>query len=173
MAENEEITDDGGSLADAIAAHIALKKEHGADATELEAELEDAMAPPTREPGPAPNEQPPEAETPPIEVPPDTEPLEPEEPIEPPSAPEPPAPDPEPVAAEPEPESESEPQTETTGTIEFEWDKPDSEPDSPTESVLPEEQQHDLLEDTPDFFEETPEHDKLWFDEAPPRKFEF
>jgi hypothetical protein len=31
----------------------------------------------------------------------------------------------------------------------------------------------DLLEDTPEFLEETPEHDRLWFEQRPPRDFDF
>jgi hypothetical protein len=31
----------------------------------------------------------------------------------------------------------------------------------------------DLLEDTPDFLEDTPEHDRLWFEQKPPRDFDF
>jgi hypothetical protein len=31
----------------------------------------------------------------------------------------------------------------------------------------------DLLEDTPDFLQETPEHDRLWFEQRPPREFDF
>ena len=31
----------------------------------------------------------------------------------------------------------------------------------------------DLLEDTPDFLKETPEHDRLWFEQKPPRDFDF
>jgi hypothetical protein len=30
-----------------------------------------------------------------------------------------------------------------------------------------------LLEETPDFLQETPEHDRLWFEQKPPRKFDF
>ena len=60
---------------------------------------------------------------------------------------------------------------EITGTIEFEFGE--AEESAAEESADAEIDEHDLLEDTPDFFEETPEHDKLWFDEAPPRKFEF
>ena len=33
--------------------------------------------------------------------------------------------------------------------------------------------QEDLLEDTPDFLQETPEHDRLWFEQKPPRDFDF
>jgi hypothetical protein len=31
----------------------------------------------------------------------------------------------------------------------------------------------DVLEETPDFLQETPEHDKLWFEQKPPRDFDF
>jgi formin 2 len=31
----------------------------------------------------------------------------------------------------------------------------------------------DVLEETPDFLEETPEHDRLWFEQRPPRDFDF
>jgi hypothetical protein len=32
---------------------------------------------------------------------------------------------------------------------------------------------HDELEDTPEFLQETPEHDRLWFEQKPPRDFDF
>jgi hypothetical protein len=35
------------------------------------------------------------------------------------------------------------------------------------------EEDADLLEDTPDFLQETPEHDRLWFEQKPPRDFDF
>jgi hypothetical protein len=31
----------------------------------------------------------------------------------------------------------------------------------------------DVLEGTPEFLEETPEHDRLWFEQKPPRDFDF
>ena len=31
----------------------------------------------------------------------------------------------------------------------------------------------DVLEDTPDFLQETPEHDRLWFEQKPPKDFDF
>jgi len=40
--------------------------------------------------------------------------------------------------------------------------RPDDEPDG-----------EDLLEETPEFLEETPEHDRLWFEQRPPRDFDF
>jgi hypothetical protein len=34
-------------------------------------------------------------------------------------------------------------------------------------------EQQDVLEETPDFLQEAPEHDKLWFEQKPPRDFDF
>ena len=34
-------------------------------------------------------------------------------------------------------------------------------------------EEQDVLEETPDFLQETPEHDKLWFEQKPPRDFDF
>jgi hypothetical protein len=39
--------------------------------------------------------------------------------------------------------------------------------------VAPDEEGEDLLEETPDFLQETPEHDRLWFEQRPPRDFDF
>ena len=33
--------------------------------------------------------------------------------------------------------------------------------------------EHDELEDTPDFLQETPEHERLWFEQKPPKDFDF
>ena len=33
--------------------------------------------------------------------------------------------------------------------------------------------EHDELEDTPEFLQEAPEHDKLWFEQKPPKEFDF
>ena len=30
-----------------------------------------------------------------------------------------------------------------------------------------------MLEETPEFLQETPEHDRLWFEQKPPRDFDF
>ncbi|MGI8440074.1 MAG: hypothetical protein ACR2NV_07795 [Thermoleophilaceae bacterium] len=37
----------------------------------------------------------------------------------------------------------------------------------------PVDERDDVLEDTPDFLQETPEHDRLWFEQRPPRDFDF
>jgi hypothetical protein len=31
----------------------------------------------------------------------------------------------------------------------------------------------DVLEETPDFLQDTPDHDRLWFEQRPPRDFDF
>ena len=35
------------------------------------------------------------------------------------------------------------------------------------------EEDEDVLEETPEFLQETPEHDRLWFEQKPPRDFDF
>jgi Rho termination factor, N-terminal domain len=52
----------------------------------------------------------------------------------------------------------------------------DDEPDEvPAEEALehPAPGDEDVLEETPDFLQETPEHDRLWFEQKPPRGFDF
>jgi len=44
------------------------------------------------------------------------------------------------------------------------------------EEDVPEDEEQDpddVLEDTPEFLQETPEHDRLWFEQKPPRDFDF
>jgi hypothetical protein len=82
-------------------------------------------------------------------------------------------------AAEPEPEVEAEPEVET----EYEdGDESESE-EMPALAEEPQpvaEAEHetshddeDVLEETPDFLEETPEDDQLWFEQKPPKDFDF
>jgi hypothetical protein len=57
-------------------------------------------------------------------------------------------------------------------------DEEEREPDdeellSADEEAAAEEGDPDVLEDTPDFLQETPEHDRLWFEQKPPRDFDF
>jgi hypothetical protein len=47
----------------------------------------------------------------------------------------------------------------------------DSEEDDPAAEA--DDDELDVLEDTPDFLQETPEHDRLWFEQKPPRDFDF
>jgi hypothetical protein len=37
----------------------------------------------------------------------------------------------------------------------------------------PAQESEDVLEETPEFLQETPEHDRLWFEQRPPRDFDF
>jgi len=92
--------------------------------------------------------------------------------------------DPEPeTPADPEPEATAGPESELIPEPELE-DEPDSEeyeePDSTEEPAATAEsetaaahQEEDVLEETPDFLEETPEDDQLWFEQKPPKDFDF
>lgn len=86
---------------------------------------------------------------------------EPESAVEIESAPEPEIDEP----AEPEEEPESE---------EYEAPETSEEPEPVAESE-PASAHHeeDVLEETPDFLEETPEDDQLWFEQKPPKDFDF
>jgi hypothetical protein len=63
----------------------------------------------------------------------------------------------EPAATRPEPAEPAEPA------------EPPSVEDLPAEGEAAE----DVLEETPEFLQETPEHDRLWFEQKPPRDFDF
>ncbi len=45
--------------------------------------------------------------------------------------------------------------------------------EEPAEPEEPEGAVEDVLEETPDFLRETPEQDRLWFEQQPPRDFDF
>jgi hypothetical protein len=83
---------------------------------------------------------------------------EPEPESEPDSAPEP----------KPEPEYENEPESQELPAVEEAAPEPVTEAEP--EAVHHEE---DVLEETPDFLEETPEDDQLWFEQKPPKDFDF
>ena len=52
-------------------------------------------------------------------------------------------------------------------------DDPLDESAPPPPAQPPADGEQDVLEETPDFLQETPEHDKLWFEQKPPRDFDF
>ena len=57
-------------------------------------------------------------------------------------------------------------------------DEPEpSEPERPPAAARrgeeTEDEPEDVLEETPEFLQETPEHDRLWFEQRPPRDFDF
>ena len=101
-----------------------------------------------------------------------------------------PEPEPEPVAREapaPEPPVEVEQPTRQFSLEEVEaaTARPEApaEPAAPAqpkapraEDVVPADEEpegEDVLEETPEFLQETPEHDRLWFEQKPPRDFDF
>jgi hypothetical protein len=73
----------------------------------------------------------------------------------------------EPGIAEPETAEEAESE---------EYDEPEAvQAPEPVAEAEPETPQHDedVLEETPDFLEESPEDDQLWFEQKPPKDFDF
>jgi hypothetical protein len=96
-----------------------------------------------------------------------------EEPVEPPPAPSdlhegPQAPAVEPVPPHvdqtPPPVAPAPPHAEPQPTREF---------DVLAETSPEDEKEEDVLEETPEFLQDTPEHDRLWFEQRPPRDFDF
>jgi hypothetical protein len=83
-----------------------------------------------------------------------------------------------------EPESEPEPEPELDESAESDEEPESEEYEAPPETAEepapiaesePESAHHeeDVLEETPDFLEETPEDDQLWFEQKPPKDFNF
>ena len=84
------------------------------------------------------------------------------------------APEAEPEAVEPPPE----PAAAEAGYEEDPW-LADERDEVPADESLDRprgdepESGEDVLEETPDFLQETPEHDRLWFEQRPPRDFDW
>jgi hypothetical protein len=140
-----------GLLDDAIREHLELKRRRGADAEEVTRQEQEALGAPQRAEfagaAPAATAEPDAIEDAPVE--------------------DAPVPDPEP---EPVPEREPEPDIPLDqATVEYTPPPPD-EPEEPP--APPQEGDEDVLEETPDFLQETPEHDRLWFEQKPPRDFD-
>jgi hypothetical protein len=184
-----------GLLDDAIKEHLELKRRHGADPGEVARLEHEALGPARRDPAPTAVDDPVAAE--PAAAPgadddlfiddtgehdevPAEERLEaPIHHIE---------PEPEPPAHEaPEPPVEVEQPTRQFSLEEVEAatagpDAPAEPPPRedaaapPAEDVVPADDEpdgEDVLEETPEFLQETPEHDRLWFEQKPPRDFDF
>ncbi len=171
-----------GTLDDAIREHLELKKRSGASEEEVKRLESEAFGPVRREPvAPAPHAAGEDDLEPPTTVVASEPQAEPEgeaaldeQEVAPPepflSAP-PPAPatsrswlEDEIDAADPPPQSTSE-----FSAAEAE----DASGRPPSDHVAPDDEGEDLLEETPDFLQETPEHDRLWFEQRPPRDFDF
>ena len=154
-----------GLLDDAIREHLELKRAHGADPNEVERQELEALgsprhgefASPSGEEAPAAVEAD-DAARPEPEPEPELEP-EPEPEAE--GEPDEPEPEAEPAAQAEEPWLEEEPD-EVPASDTLEHPQPVAEPDA-----------DDVLEETPDFLQETPEHDRLWFEQRPPRDFDW
>jgi len=150
-----------GLLDDAIREHLELKRRHGADPDEVSRQEREALGAPVRGEFAKP------ADAGPAEAADAAEDAE--------DAPVADEPEPEPDAAEPE---AAEPQP---GTEEDPWlvedlaDEPEPEPEpARADETAPREPEgEDVLEETPEFLQETPEHDRLWFEQKPPKDFDF
>jgi hypothetical protein len=156
-----------GVLDDAIREHIELKRRHGVSETDLERQEQEALGPARRE---APAAAEPAGE----------------EPLAEPAAVEPGGPDAEsaaegfdvalteviPPAAEP-PDPASDPLAEPDPGAESDPGAEPLPPESAREPELDDPEEEDVLEETPEFLQETPEHDRLWFEQKPPRDFDF
>jgi hypothetical protein len=171
-----------GLLDDAIREHLELKRQHGADPEEVSRQEREALGAARRAEFAKTGEdeaQEPVADAPePVEAGAEPEPFDAEagEPTEP-DAVEPP---PEPAAVQagydedpwepdevPAEEALDHPPTAEQDTID-----PTEPPPEPPAAVDPETGE-DVLEETPDFLQETPEHDRLWFEQRPPRDFDW
>jgi hypothetical protein len=159
-----------GLLDDAIREHLELKRSHGADPAEVAAQEREVLGAgqqPAADSAPTIDEpQEPVAEAPPVE----DERLDPFADVDAP-----------PVSEEPigQPTVEYDVLAETTDPraadrfapeADLDWSEPAAEPAEP---AAEEDDPEDVLEETPEFLEETPEHDRLWFEQRPPKDFDF
>ena len=132
-----------GDLDDAIRDHLELKRRHGASEDELATKEGEA-----RRQGALPSEPGAPPDEPPPSLPDEPEPDEvlPEEALE---------------ADIPPPELPGD-----TTEPSPDWSQADLPEDA-------EESSEDVLEETPEFLEEMPEQDRLWFEQGPPKDFDF
>ena len=148
-----------GLLDEAIREHLELKRRHGADPAEV-AQLEREAFGPARR-GPEPLEVPPPAD--------EAEPVDPvlvEPEVDAPAYEPPAEPEPEPELPPTRPEALPEPDP-VAEDLAFEDAATEEQPPAPAPEG------EDVLEETPEFLQETPEHDRLWFEQRPPRDFDF
>jgi hypothetical protein len=78
-------------------------------------------------------------------------------------------------AADPEPEPEDPRLSDIVHqpTTEFRVEDHHNDEDEHEASAAHAGPDEDVLEETPEFLQETPEHDRLWFEQRPPRDFDF
>jgi len=171
-----------GLLDDAIREHLELKRNHGAAEEDLRRQETEALGPARRDFAPAATseaveESPPAAEPEPrepagwLDDEPGTAPFD-VEPVEA-SAPPPPPPV-EPVEpAAPPPVEPAQPVAESAPPPARKSDTPTQGFPAVSRDDAEDEGDEDVLEETPDFLQDTPEHDRLWFEQKPPRDFDF
>jgi hypothetical protein len=173
-----------GTLDDAIREHLELKRRLGASEEELERKETEAFGPAGARPAPAPPAEPAVAEesagAPPEE--PEFQVQRAAPPDERASAADPWAPDdPDRDLLEPDevlPQDSLESNGSYAPPPAVERDRPfDVDTKEPHEDPLDEwdgepAPTEDVLQETPEFLEETPEHDRLWFEQKPPKDFD-
>ncbi len=190
-----------GLLDDAIKEHLELKRRRGADPTEVEREEREALGPVRRMAEEGPSEDLPASSPVPspaiVDPAPERVIFDDEGPVEhegftgddlfeedtashavlPPPAPAPaggsaPGPDTAPSAYD---ESLA-PYDDEDGPETAEYDVEAEhlgEPGSETEAQEEDPESDDMLQETPEFLQDAPEHDRLWFEQRPPRDFDF
>ena len=150
-----------GLLDDAIREHLELKRAHGADPNEVERQEREALGAPRHGEFATASDAPPAGgETAAVVADEAATEVAPEPDI----APEPEAP--------PEPEDAwlEDGRDEVPSDDALEHPAPEEAHPAPAEEPP---ESEDVLEETPDFLQETPEHDRLWFEQRPPRDFDW
>ena len=132
-----------GLLDDAIREHLELKRRRGADAEEVTRQEQEALGAPQRAEFAGAATAPPAADDEPAAV-------------------QAPAPEPEPERDIPLDQA----------TVEH-TPPPLEEAEELEEPPAPPQDGEDVLEETPEFLQETPEHERLWFEQKPPRDFDW
>jgi len=152
-----------GLLDDAIREHLELKRLHGAGEDEVRRQEQEALGPPRR--GEVPEPLAPPGDDSPDDVAAAPTPVEEGEVT------------PDPSVEEPDPADEVEPAATAEQDV---WLEEPAE-QSPAAYAAPRVEDSgegdpsadDVLEETPEFLQETPEHDRLWFEQKPPKDFDF
>jgi hypothetical protein len=185
-----------GLLDDAIKQHLELKRKHGAAEEEVKRQEAEALGParrdfaaaePAAEAAPEPEPEPEAPREPASWLDEDEAPAVTEQPTV--EHPAPPALEPEPdlepqlredpAPLRPEPPAPVETETTRGDTpaqgfpaVSREEDVIDSDAEEIVDGEDSDEDE-DVLEETPEFLQDTPEHDRLWFEQKPPRDFDF
>ncbi len=152
-----------GLLDDAIREHLELKRKHGADPADVARLEQEAL-------GEGPRNEFAQPAAPAVAAEPEPEPeaAAPAPVQEPPVADELPAEEPRTAEAPVAPEAAPAAPRDDDPWLDDERDEVPAD-----ESLQPRTGEEDVLEETPEFLQETPEHDRLWFEQKPPRDFDW